>query len=161
MKTNTNRAHRARITVLFLFFGIILSAHPPKTQLRGDTIFHEGLPYAILKHSGPGLLLNYTLHELSGKEVARIIVNTVPASAPNYVGEKITFWTFDFFEKELIADCEVKASNKKKLAEMIVHERLFDGGKLNIEAARYFIRVNGNQFTKPKECNKENRTNHN
>ncbi|MEL0594179.1 MAG: hypothetical protein U1O81_07910 [Planktothrix rubescens PR223] len=135
-------------TLLFLLvFGTVL--HAQKVTLNGDTIYKEGAPYGILKHTGPGLMMNYTLHDLTGKEAARINVGTVPAPEPRYNGEKTTYWTFDFFDKDLIADCEVKASNKMILAELIVYEHLLDGGTLNIEAAKFFIRVNGNQFTKP------------
>lgn len=149
------RRMNATLVMIMLFCGILLNAQ--KVTFNGDTINKDGAPYGILKHTGPGQMMNYTLHDLTGKEVARINVGSLPATKPRYNGEKVTYWTFDFFDKDLIADCEVEASNKKKLAELIVYKHLLDGGTLNIEAARYFIRVNGNQFTKPKE--KENTKN--
>jgi hypothetical protein len=156
MKTKTTICKSFATRLLPLLLLLITSiANAQKVTLTGDTIYKDSAPYGVLKHSGPGLLMNFTLHELSGKEVARIIVAAMPAPNPKYTGEKITYWTFDFFDKDLIAACEVPATNKKKLAELIVYEHLLDGGTLNLEAARFFIRVNGNQFTKPEPTQKD------
>jgi hypothetical protein len=150
MKTKTTICQTLATRLLPLLLLLITGTlNAQKVSLHGDTIYKDGAPYALLKHSGPGLLMNYTLHELSGKEVARIIVATMPAANPKYTGEKLTYWTFDFFDKDLIGACEVPATNKKKLAELIVSEHLFDGGTLHVDAARFFIHKNGYQFTKP------------
>jgi hypothetical protein len=142
---------KTTISVLLLLISVAVNAQ--KVTLNGDTILKDGTPYAILSKDGKGLLMNFVLKDITSKEVARIRVSTIDAPQPKYAGEKITFWTVDFFTDEVIGEAEIKATNKKQLAELIIQEHLFDGGVLNISAVKFFIKKNKNQFTKPEKDN--------
>jgi hypothetical protein len=127
--------------LLLLLTAEIVSAQ--KVNFKGDTLFKDSIPYAILMNSVNG----FTLKEISGREIASITDRYhVSQSEPRTINEK--FWLIDFYTQELIGQCEVKAIGKQQLAELIVKVNLFENGILNVHAARYFIRQHK---TKPKK----------
>ncbi len=148
---NTNQIFRFMLTCLLLLV-VTASIHAQKTTLSGDTILVDGTPYALLKKTGKGLLLNLQLLTLSGREVAKITVSNIPAKNPSRPNEVINFWTFEFLGDDFFGGCELELSNKKKLAELIVFYKLIEEGeKVNPEAAKYFVEKFGHPYTKPDE----------
>ncbi|MGL5890407.1 MAG: hypothetical protein ACRC3B_11010 [Bacteroidia bacterium] len=131
MKTN--------LILLLLLFAATLNAQ--KVTLHGDTILKDSKPYAILSNG----VNSYTLKDISGKEIASITETYYESKTlPKTPNEK--FWTVDFHTQQLIGQCQIKATNKQQLAELIVKENLFTGGVFNYHAGRFFIRQHQQPF---------------
>jgi hypothetical protein len=124
-----------KTTISLLLLLITVAVNAQKVTLNGDTILKDGIPYAVLSNG----VHSYTLKEISGREVGSFTEQfyeskTLPQTP------QVKFWAVDFITAELIGQCEVKATGKQQLAEMIVKENLFKNGVFNYHAARYFIR---------------------
>ena len=124
---------KTTLTFLLLLFAVTVNAQ--KVTLNGDTILKDGTPYALLSNG----VNSYFLKEISGREIASFSEQfyeskTLPKTP------QIKFWAVDFHAQELIGQCEVKATGKQQLAELIVKENLFKNGVFNYHAGRYFIR---------------------
>jgi hypothetical protein len=127
-------------TLLLLLFTIALNAQ--KVTLNGDTILKDGTPYAQLSNG----VHSYILKEISGREIGSFTERfyeskTLPQTP------QVKFWVVDFHVPELIGQCELKATAKQQLAEMIVKENLFKNGVFNYHAGRFFIRQHQQKTT--------------
>jgi hypothetical protein len=124
-----------KTTISFLLLLITTAVNAQKVTLNGDTILKDGIPYAVLCNG----VNSYELKEISGREVGSITLQVYESKILPKTPQ-VKFWVVDFITPELIGQCEVQATGKQQLAELIVKENLFKNGVFNYHAGRYFIR---------------------
>lgn len=116
-----------------------------KVVVSLDTIFSSGAPYAVLHMTKKGLTNNYTLHTLTGQDVAMIPTECV--DDPARPGTQRCFWSFLFIASGKRG--EVPKLIGTDVAELVVEYDLVKNNAINPAGENKFLLRYPARFTNP------------
>jgi hypothetical protein len=116
-----------------------------KVVVSLDTIFSSGTPYAVLHNTKKGLTNNYTLHTLTGDDLAMIPTECV--DDPAKPGSQRCFWSFLFIASGKRG--EVPKLIGTDVAELIVEYDLVKNNAINPAGENKFILRYPAKYTNP------------
>jgi hypothetical protein len=138
---------------LLLLVVASFSVSAQKVSYDDDTIYVDKTPYAVLEKSGGSLSSDMSLKSLDGKE--QVYFKFLEYNDRQKINSSNPQGRIIYFEVTFFGDgqkCEIRHyASKKKLAELIVENKLLNGNAVDADSEKRFVTINGKTFSEQRD----------
>jgi uncharacterized Fe-S cluster protein YjdI len=138
------------ISTLLLFTSVLYAQKPEYDKKTNKVTLEEVHLFDLERICDHGTNCRFEIFDLSGKKIIRInykSFNSIVERSKSNPEGTVRYLQFIFLESGQKAEYDSSVIKQKRVANVIVTNKLIQDGVLNVEAMDEFILVNGTEFS--------------